>query len=640
MIQRVRHILFLTMLILSGYLSHSVWAQTVTSLEEPPVFLDAVEVGDLPPITERIPSEPSLVALDKNGLSPGSYGGSIRTIMGRAKDIRMMVVYGYARLVGYDRKYRLKADILRAYEVEEGRRFTLHLRKGHRWSDGHPFTTEDFRYFWEDVATDPDISPYGAPAELLVDGQLPTFEVIDALTVRYTWHKANPFFLPALAGASPLFIYRPAHYLKPFHAKYANKEKLTHKVKKAHKQTWRALHFAHDRQYRYDLPDLPTLQPWVNVTPPPSDRFVFKRNPFYHRIDTNGRQLPYADEFVMTIAGAKLIAAKTGSGEADLQARSLQFKNYTFLKRGEKRNGFTVRRWLSAMGAQMALYPNLNAADPGWNKLLKDVRFRRALSLGIDRHEINQVVYFGLGLEGNNTILPESPLYKAPYRKKWASYDVDKANALLDQIGLTERDDDGVRLLPDGRNLEIIVESAGEDSDQADVLQLIKDSWSKLGIKLFTKLTRREILRRRVLAGATIMSVWYGLENGVPTADSSPAELVPSRNDQLQWPRWGHYELTEGQGGEKTDYPPATRLVELNEAWIEATSEEAREKIWHEILKINADQVFTIGLVAGIPQPVVVNNALRNVPEKGVYNWDPGAHFGIYRPDTFWFEKG
>ncbi len=609
-------------------------------LQEPPVLMHAIEAGELPPIAERIPTEPSIVAMDKYGLSPGQYGGAIRTIMGRAKDIRMMVVYGYARLVGYDRKYRLKADILRDYEVEEGRRFTFHLRKGHRWSDGHPFTAEDFRYFWEDVATDPDISPYGAPAELLVDGKLPTFEIIDDLTVRYTWNKANPFFLPALAGASPLFIYRPAHYLKPYHAKYADEHKLAHRIKKAHKPTWRALHFAHDRQNRYDLPDLPTLQPWLLTTPPPSDRFVFKRNPYYHRIDNNGRQLPYVNEFIMTIAGAKLIAAKAGSGEADLQARALQFKNYTFLKRGEKRNGFTVRRWLTALGAQMALYPNLNAADPIWNKLMKDVRFRRALSLGIDRHEINQVVYFGLGLEGGNTVLPESPLYKEAYRTRWAAYDVKKANDLLDQVGLTERDDNGFRLMPDGNRLEIIVESAGEDSDQADVLQLVKDSWSKLGIKLFTKLTRREILRRRVLAGATTMSVWHGLENGVPTENSSPAELVPSRNDQLQWPRWGHYQLTDGQGGEPVDEPAAARLVALNRQWIEATSDAAREDIWHKILEINAEQVFTIGLVAGIPQPVVVNNVLRNVPEKGVYNWDPGAHFGIYRPDTFWFEKG
>lgn len=614
-------------------------SQAVAGYKEPPILKEAVANGKLPKISERVPSEPSVVDFTGEGLTVGRYGGSIRTLMGRAKDIRMMVVYGYARLVGYDSNYNLTPDILRAYEVEEGRRFTLHLRKGHRWSDGQPFTSEDFRYYWEDVATDPDISPYGPDHNLLVDGKPPVFEVIDAQTVRYTWHKANPFFLPALAGASPMFIFRPAHYLKPYHAKYENADKLAEKVKAARKQTWRALHFAHDRQYRSDVPALPTLQPWMNTTKPPSERFIFKRNPYYHRVDTEGRQLPYVDQVVVSISGSKLIAAKAGSGESDLQARALQFKNYTFLKRGEKRSGFTVHRWITAKGAQMALFPNLNAADPVWATLMRDVRFRRALSLGVNRREINQVVYFGLGLEGANTVLPKSPLYKKSYRKKWSAYDIEKANSLLDEIGLLERDDNDIRLLPDGRPLEIIVESAGEDSDQADVLQLISDSWQQIGVKVFTKPTRREVLRRRVLAGATTMSIWFGLENGIPTANSSPAELTPSRDDQLQWPKWGHHILTEGKGGEPVDDPIVAQLVRLNKAWVEAASDDLREKIWHQILEINSDQVYSIGIAAGVPQPIVVNNALRNVPKAGVYNWDPGAHFGIYRPDTFWFKR-
>ncbi len=68
-------------------------------------------------------------------------------------------------------------------------------------------------------------------------------------------------------------------------------------------------------------------------------------------------------------------------------------------------------------------------------------------------------------------------------------------------------------------------------------------------------------------------------------------------------------------------------------------SREKRAKIWRRMLDIHADQVFTIGVVAAVPQPVVVNKTLRNVPKKGIYNWSPGAHFGIYRPDTFWFAK-
>jgi len=620
-------------LILAGFACGA----TAGPLIEPPALAEQVKAGMLPPVDQRIPLEPSVV--EGGDLKMGKYGGTLRMLMGRAKDIRMMIVYGYARLVGYNSHYELVPDLLKSVDVQDGRVFTLTLRKGHKWSDGHPFTSEDFRYYWEDVATDDVISPYGPPKTMLVDGKSPVFEVIDETSVRYSWSKPNPFFLPALAGASPLYIYRPAHYLKKFHGKYMPADELTAKVNKAHKRDWRALHFSLDRQYRNDNPDLPTLQPWKVMTRPPSDRYVFKRNPYYHRIDANGRQLPYIDECVINIASAKLIAAKAGSGEVDLQARGLQFKNYTFLKRGEKRNNFTVRRWLTAKGAQMALYPNLNVSDPVWRKLLRNVDFRRALSMAIDRHEINEVVFFGLALESNNTVLPNSPLFEKSWQRRWAKFDLKAANRLLDKIGLTKRDGQGIRLLPDGRPLEIIVETAGEDSDQADVLQLVADSWRKVGIKLFIKPTRREVLRRRSIAGSTVMSVWFGLENGVASNTSSPEELAPTRDGQLNWPKWGINFQNNGKGGEAVDVPEAKRLLDLNAAWSVATSAEQRTLIWKEMLEIHADQVFSIGLISGVLQPVVVNNALRNVPQQGVYNWDPGAQFGLYRPDTFWYEK-
>lgn len=604
-----------------------------------PMLAERVAAGDLPPVERRLPDQPAIADLDRPGFGPGRHGGSLRMLMGRSKDIRMMVVYGYARLVGYDRDFNLVADILAGYEVFEGRVFTLRLRRGHRWSDGHRFTSEDFRYYWEDVATNQQMSPAGPPRVLLVDGEPPRFEVIDETTVRYTWSKPNPFFLTALAGASPLYIYRPAHYLRQFHQRYADPERLGAMVEEENQRNWVALHFRKGRQYKNTNPDLPTLQPWMIVTKPPSDRFVFDRNPYYHRIDPEGRQLPYIDRVLMTIANSKLIPAKTGAGETDLQARNLSFNNFTFIKQGERRNDFTVNLWKSAKGSQVTLYPNLNVNDPAWRRLVREPNFRRALSLAIDRHEINQVIFFGLALECNNTVLPQSQLYRPEYATRWAGYDIEQANRLLDGLGLTEYDGRGIRLLPDGRPMEIIVETAGEDTEQTDVLELVRDSWRKVGIRLFTKPLQREVLRNRIFAGSTLVSVWYGLENGVPTADSSPEELAPTRQHQLQWPKWGQYYETNGKAGEPIDIEAAQRLMRLNDDWRMAGNRAERQRIWHEMLEIHADQAFTIGLIAGVPQPVVVSNRLRNVPEVGVYNWDPGAHFGMYRPDTFWFDQ-
>jgi peptide/nickel transport system substrate-binding protein len=329
---------------------------------------------------------------------------------------------------------------------------------------------------------------------------------------------------------------------------------------------------------------------------------------------------------------------KTGAGETDLQSRGLFFKHYTFLKESEARSQLNTFLWQTATGAHLAIYPNLNANDPQWRELFRDVRFRRALSLGVNRDEINQIMYFGLGMGGGNTVLPQSPLYKPEYRDTWANYDPDQANALLDEIGLTERSGDGLRLLPDGRPMELVVETAGEESEQSDILELVAESWLGLGIKIHTKPSQREVLRNRVFAGDALMSIWFGLENGTPTADMAPSEFAPTSQQQLQWPKWGQHFETKGSAGEPPDTPESEKLLELFEAWGDAGSTEDRNEIWHQILEIYSSQVYSIALISGVMQPVAVRNTLHNVPQEAVYNWEPGAQFGVYRPDTFWLE--
>jgi peptide/nickel transport system substrate-binding protein len=603
---------------------------------EPPVLQEDVTAGKLPPVDKRLPVKPLVVHLGAGGTALGQHGGTLNTLAGRSRDTRLFTIYGYARLAGYDPQLNIVPDILESFDVKEGRIFTLTLRKGHRWSDGHPFTTEDFRYYWEDVANNRELSPAGPPRDLVVDGEAAKFEVLSETVVRYTWSKPNPHFLPRMAGASPLFIFRPAHYLKQFHKKYSAKVQKAEAEGTA-KRKWSATHNRMDNLYEGDNPDLPTLQPWVNTTRPPADRFVAVRNAYFHRVDEKGRQLPYIDRFVLAIADPKLIPAKAGSGDADLQARDLNFNNYTFLKQGEKVNHYRTLLWKAARGAHVALFPNLNANDPVWRELMRDVRFRRALSLGIDRSLVNQVLYFGLAVEANNTVLEASPLYRPEYRTAWARYDRKEANRLLDELGL-KRGGDGVRRLKDGRPLEIIVETAGESTEQTDVLELIRETWRELGIKLFSKPSQREAFRNRIFAGETLMSVWSGLENGLPVPDSSPDELAPTSQLQLQWPKFGEYYETRGKKGEAPDIPEVKELEKLYRDWAASGTRAERARIWARMLELHAEQQFVIGVVAGVPQPVVARGTLMNVPAKGFYNWDPGAFFGIYRPETFWFK--
>jgi len=244
--------------------------------------------------------------------------------------------------------------------------------------------------------------------------------------------------------------------------------------------------------------------------------------------------------------------------------------------------------------------------------VLRDVRFRRALSLAIDRSLVNQVLYFGLAIEANNTVLPGSPLYRESYKDAWARYDRKMAIRLLDEMGL-KRGLDGIRRLPDGRKLEIIIETAGESSEHTDVLELVRETWREVGIAAFSKPSQREAFRNRIFAGETLMSVWSGIENGLPTPETSPDELAPTSQLQLQWPKFGQWYETSHKVGDAPDIPEVQELARLYVDWRSSRDDRDRAAIWQRMLEIHAEQQFTIGIVSGVPQPVIARESLMNV---------------------------
>lgn len=609
------------------------------SYVETPLFAERVGKGELPPIAQRLPKEPMVVDLAAKGRSVGRPGGEVTSLVARGRDIRYMSVQSYARLVGYTEKLALEPDILAKLENDNDQTFTFRLRDGHRWSDGHPFTTDDFRYYWEDVAHNPEVSPAGLPEFMILDGKPPRFEILDERTVRYSWDKPNPRFLSQLAGPRDPFLYRPAHYLKQFHTKYANKGKLEEAAKKQKLKSWAALHNRMDDMFENTNPDLPTLQGWRVMNAAPATRFTFERNPYYHRVDATGQQLPYIDRVIFDVAAGGLMAAKANAGETDLLSRGLSMSDIPILKEGEHAKGYKTLLWLYARGSELALYPNLNTADPVWRTLNRDVRYRRALSLGIDRKTLNNALLFGLGREGNNTILEESALFSPELRSKYAQYDPAEASRLLDEIGLTKRNGAGIRLLPDGRELEIIVETDGEGGFIVDGLTLITEFWREIGIKLFVKPQDRTILRNRAYAGLTVMVAAQGLDLAVPTAKMAPTELAPMMQTFYAWPKWGQYVETKGKNGEACDVPEAKHLLALYERWMATADEAVHEQVWREMLANHAENQWSIGTLAGAFQPIIARNGLVNIPKKALYSWEPSAMLGVYRVDEFYWDK-
>ncbi len=596
-----------------------------------------VSAGRLPPVAERLPADPLVVDLKAEGKEIGKPGGTLRMMVGQSGDARSLLPFAYSRLVVYDESYRLVPDILAKFEVQDGRIFTFRLRRGHRWSDGSPFTAEDFRYYWEEVATDPKLNTDGLPAPLLVNGLPPRFEVIDQVTVRYSWELPNQAFLPAIAAASPLAVYRPARYLKQFNPKYTSAKVIGRLLAEAKLEDWMELHRRLDDPLLLTNPDMPTLEPWTVISPPGSQVYAAVRNPFYHRIDKQGQQLPYIDRLVLIPQTKSQIAAAVVKGKSDLQATGLTLADLPELQAAAKTGVIKLDLWPSGRGSQLALYPNLNAKDPVWRALMRDLRFRRALSLAVDRAAINRSIYDNRAKPRANTLLPDSPLFDPDAQKAWSEFDLARAQELLDAIGLRLDKKYGLRRLPDGRLLSLLVATQGADRSEVAVLRLIQDSWRKIGLELMIGAPLPSAFQARVLDGTTLMSLADGLANGLATPQMNPAELTPSSRTQPQWPLWGLYEESGGAEGSPVDLPEARKLVDLWRTWRDARKDADKTAAWREIVKINADQVFAIGLVGEVPQPIVVSPRLHNIPERDFYNWEPGAYFGIYRPDSFWF---
>jgi peptide/nickel transport system substrate-binding protein len=612
-------------------------AKVSGALMETPGLADQVRSGALPPVGKRVPKEPSIVTHFAGSDGVGRPGGQANILIASTRDTRLMTLYSNARLIVYDDQFRLQADILESYDVKEGREFTLKLRAGHKWSDGKPFTTEDFRYFWEDIANDKELSPSGPNVELLVEGKPPKVEIIDPLTIKYTWEKPNPYFIESQARAAPLFLYRPAHYLKQFHKKHTPVEEIA-KSARGGQSSWVQIHRRFDVMYNNDNPELPTLNPWKLVTPPPAQRFVFERNPYYYRIDEKGVQLPYLDRVILTVVAANLIPAKAGLGEADLQPRYLGLRDYTFLRDAAKSSGVKVFLWEKGSGSEIAFYPNLNASDDVWRKLNRDVRFRRALSMAIDRAELAEVVFNGMATPSANTIMPRSPLFKQEYAAKFAKLDLKAANQLLDEAGLDKKGSDGTRLLSTGQPAVLVVEHTSENAAEIDAMTLVVDQWKKVGIKALLRPQTTDNFRLRISSGDAMMTAYAGITTSAPTPQTAPKEFAPVMLGGLQWPKWGLFVESKGRQGEACDMPEPQKLVDLLQQWERAIDDPTRIKVWQEMLAINADQVFSIGTVNSTKQPVVVGRKIKNVPAKGYWAWDPGGYIGLYKPDTFWTE--
>ncbi len=639
-----RLIIFVTvMLALFGV---SVVATQDMAYNEAPELAEMVANGELPPVAERLPADPVVVEPLE---SVGEYGGTLRTVMVSNRAFQIRSSYGPEGLLRVGRDHQtIEPNLVRDWEwSDDGLILTLHLVEGIKWSDGVPFDANGFAYWWENEILNEELTP-SPPTWLSPGGELAEFNLIDDYTFSLTFAVPHPTILLELAHANGVNVLRSTaeHYLKQFHVDFADPEQLNTLMAEGEFEFWYDLYGNRRNDASYGMPrqytEMPTVQAYKLRRPLADNLWVLERNPYYWKVDTAGNQLPYIDDIVITNAeNAEVANALIASGEINFSNGFVtSLDNFPLYAENAEANNYEIRLFRTTEGSALLLQPNHTVQDPVLRELFNDVRFKQALSHALDRDTINNVVFQGLGEPIQTHVIRASKFFVEEYAKAYIEYDVDLANQLLDEIGLTERDGDGFRLRSDGQRLTINLEHAAIKSTYTPLSELLVDMWGDIGIQVNIRVVGDDILEPRILSNEIEFGMWHG--------DKSSDVLFPTRPDwfvahQNGWEQpwnsmWSLWYTSDGAEGEE----PPQEIKDVLATWeqmLQTVDDDEFVRLGQEILRSQAENLWTIGTVGGVPEPMIVGSNLRNYPQEGYVGFDFLGTYP-YHAETLYFEGG
>lgn len=595
---------------------------------ESPLLRQLVEQGDLPPVAERVGPEPVVYSSFE---APGAYGGDWWNMASDIDGLRLFMQYvaNNNTLVRYSPYGRpVRPHLARMVEHNEDfTTWTVHLRRGVRWSDGQPFTADDIMFWWDEIANDPETG--WIPETMRVAGQPGSIEKVDDYTLRYHFPVENPGFLEAQASAAgALYMAGPAHYLRQFHHRLGDRETIETQARLLGVPEEKVLH----ARNQVLNPELPSLSPWLLRTHRNNGPWTLVRNPYYFAVDPEGNQLPYMDRVVFRQVNQKLRPKTIADGS--VSAILATDVDYATLMNQREGAGFDVRNWYVAQSG-VTITPNrqlpVTLQDPTSaerRELLRNNEFRRALSIAIDRQLIIDSEYQGVGIPANPGPPPGSVGYDVEHLRANAEYDPARANEILDSLGLTQRDDEGFRMLPDGRRLWFRLIAV-----KAEPLLSVREDWARVGIRVVIqqkphRLMMMETPRADFSAAGTGASLgWGALGAGAP---------------YMNWYFRGGLHDTEQALSLPVQPDPLERTLMAAGHRMSVTPDPDEERaLMQEIMQQAREQVWLLGIVAhaivGESAQFVVKNGLRGVPELIYSDFNHGTPNNA-GPETWWWE--
>ena len=596
--------------------------RALPALGEAPMLAQQVSGGDLPPVAERVPDEPLIVVPIEE---IGSYGGQMNTTV-----MDGPVTWWFPAYWLEEPPVQLRPDaktwypnwLLGVEQSADDRTITLRLRPGMKWSDGAPFTADDVAFWFDDMNMNRELRP-SVPTSLNVGGAPARGRRIDDHAFELSFAAPRPNFalrqltLPQYMWSMG-FIAEPKHYLAQFHLSY--NPQANELAKEGGFDDWTQLFNARQGPYGKSADDLgrPVLEAWV-LQEAATDYALWERNPFYWKVDVAGNQLPYFDRVQNRSAATKeafMIAAL--GGEVDFVSSILTIEDFPVLTQNAEAGGYEVRLWQKRAGAGVNyFFRQTYKPDPVMQELLRDKRFRRALSLAINRAEINDLLYFGRGTPSQAAVPPGSVYHVPEHFRRDAAYDPETANRLLDELGL-KLGADGIRRRPDGKELFVKIEGYHEqETPITSTAELVKDYWEAVGVKTDFDFREDNSFDGRRSADEVMIA-------------SHVIDMLPdSIYEGSLWspPSFGWWSeelaniyFAEGIDGLRAAgmEPDLLRYFELSEQFAQTAGDDEKVAVANRIGELWADNLWMAGTVGGdLPHPALVRKDMGNVAAKG-----------------------
>jgi len=594
-------------------------ASLAADYHEAPMLADMVKAGTLPPVAERLPETPRIVEPVEK---VGTYGGTWHSGMVGGSDRNWLFrIAGYEPLVAWDREWSGKVIPNLAESVtsnDAATEFTIKLRKGLKWSDGKPFGADDIGFFVNDIVGNKELLP-NAVDWMVNGGEVGTFEKIDDQTFKLTFKEPYGVFPQRLASVYGVQMTMMAkHYCSQFHPAF-NKDGVEALAKEAGVGTWTELFIKKcgvdtEANERWQNPDRPTMEPWVIKDPyiGGATLVTLVRNPYYHKVDTAGNQLPYIDDLSVSVnADKQTLVLKVVNGEIDYQDRHINANanRPVFLDAAEKANIRIVDGPNADMNTTVVSL-NLTHKDPVKREIFNNKDFRIGLSYAIDRKAIIDSAFVGQGEPWQAAPRKESPFYNETLAKQFTEFDVAKANEHLDKA-YPNKDSEGFRLGPDGKRISFNIMVIPALGDFLDSTQLVAQYWQAVGVDAKVQTVDRTLFYDRKDNNEQDASVFLG-SGGMADALFEPTFYFPFWNESLFAVPWGNWYASGGKSGEE---PPAEvkKQMELYREITKYADPAKQNELMQQLLDIAADEFYAIGISTPGPLYSVVKNTMHNV---------------------------